>query len=184
MRLARGSALGGASAIHEARADLVIRPLLFLTRGEIEAYVAALKLNVARDAMNDDPKFLRTRVRKDVLPALSNAAGPGTERALARFASLAAEDDAELTRQAHAALGPIAASFPLELAGLARPIARRALAAWLVAQGVELTAELIDDCLRAAREQRVATLPGDRLFACKDGRGTVIEAPPRLHATS
>jgi len=184
MRLARGSALGGASSIHEARADRVIRPLLFLTRAQIEAYVAALNLTVARDAMNDDPKFLRTRVRKEVLPALIAAAGPGSERALARFASLAAEDDAELTRQALAALGGMPASFPLELAALARPIARRALATWLVAQGVELNAELIDDCLRAAREKSVATLPGDRLFACKDGRGNVIAAPPRLHATS
>lgn len=187
MRLARGAALAGASAIHESRADLVIRPLLFLTRAQVEAYVAALSLPVAHDAMNDDERFLRTRVRKQVLPALTAAAGPGVERALARFAALAAEDDAELTRQASRALlndGAMPAHFPAELAALPRPIARRALAVWLAAQGVELTAELIDDCLRAARDRGVATLPGDRLFACKDGRGLVVAAPPRLHATS
>lgn len=187
MRLARGAALAGASSIQEARADLVIRPLLFLMRAQVEAYVAALGLSVAHDVMNDDERFLRARVRKNVLPALSAAAGPGVERALARFASLASEDDAELTRQALGALlhdGAMPREFPAAVARLPRPIARRAVAAWLAAQGIELNAELIDDCLRAARDDGVATLPGDRLFACKDGRGCVVVAPPRLHSTS
>lgn len=188
MRLTRGTALSGAASIHEHRGDRVLRPLLFLTRAGVEAYVAALRLPVAHDAMNDDRRFLRARVRHDVLPVLTHAAGDGVERALSRFASLAAEDDAELTAQSLAALarcrwedGTLDA---ISLVSLARPIARRVLARWLASQSIEIDAELIDEGLRAARERSVTTLPGDRLLRCTDGRVKVVPAPARLHATS
>ncbi len=189
MRLARGAALSGASGIHEARRDRVIRPLLFATRADIEAYVAALALPVERDPMNDDRQFLRVRVRREVLPALEKAAGPQVARALARFSALAAEDDALLEAQATQALSRVRwedGSLEAEaITALERPIARRVLARWLAAQGVELDAELIADGLKAIETRGTATLPGDRLLASMNGRVTVRSAPPRvLHATS
>ncbi len=189
MRLTRGAALGGATSIHEARADRVIRPLLFATRDEVEAWVAALALPVAHDPMNDDPQFLRVRLRREVLPVLERAAGPHAARALARFAALAGEDEALLSDQARHALSRV--SWPdgsleaVAVAALERPIARRVLGQWLAAQGVALDAELIADALRAIEGHRTATLPGDRVLACLNGRVTVQPAPARtLHATS
>lgn len=187
MRLSRGSALTGARAIHEHRDDQVLRPMLFLTRSDVERYVAALGLEVARDAMNDDPRFLRTRIRREVLPVF-NAATGGVERALSRFAALAAEDDGELQRQAVAALHrcrwPDGSLEAIALVSLPRSIARRVLALWLSEHDVELDAELIEEGLNAARNRSVTTLPGDRVLICTDGRVNVATAPPRLHATS
>jgi len=188
MRLSRGAALSGAAGILEHRGDHVIRPLLFATREDVEAYVAARGLEVARDAMNDDPTFLRVRVRKDVLPALVAAAGPGTERSLARFARLAAEDDAWLEAEAQRSFARVQlADGTLELEvflALGAPIARRVLARWLEGQGVELDGALIDEALRASRERSTATLPGDRVLSCTNGRVKILPAPARLHATS
>lgn len=189
MRLSRGAALGGAASIHAARADRVIRPLLFATRREIEAYVAARGLEVARDPMNADEKFLRVRIRQRVLPALETAAGPGTEKALARFAALAAEDDAWLAAEAMRAMSlvhwPEDDTLEAEaLSALGLPIARRVLASWLSKKGVPLDGPLLEDALRAARDRSTATLPGDRVLACSNGRVTIGEAPPRLYATS
>jgi tRNA(Ile)-lysidine synthase len=189
MRLTRGTSLSGAAAIHEARADRVLRPLLFATRSEVEAYVAARSIEVARDPMNLDPQFLRVRVRQQVLPALEEAAGPGIERALARFATLAAEDDAWLHAEAARALSlvhwPEDDTLEAEaLTALGLPIARRVLAAWLTGRGVALDGPLLEDALRAARDRSTATLPGDRVLACSNGRVTVLPAPARLHATS
>ncbi len=189
MRLARGAALGGAASIHAARADRVIRPLLFATRREIEAYVAARGIDVARDPMNADEKFFRVRVRQQVIPALENAAGPGTEKALARFAALAAEDDAWLAAEATRAMNLVhwSEDDTLEaeaLSALGLPIARRVLATWLTRKGVPLDGPLLEDALRAARDRSTATLPGDRVLACSNGRVTVVDAPPRLYATS
>ena len=189
MRLSRGAALGGAASIHAARADRVIRPLLFATRREVEAYVAARGLEVARDLMNADEKFLRVRVRQQVMPVLEAAAGPGTEKALARFAALAAEDDAWLTAEADRAMSlvhwPEDDTLEAEsLGALGLPIARRVLASWLARNGVPLDGPLLEAALRAARDRSTATLPGDRVLACSNGRVTIVEAPPRLYATS
>lgn len=189
MRLARGASLAGASAIHEARADQIIRPLLFASRAEVEAYVAARGLEVARDPMNADPTFLRVRVREQVLPALERAAGPGTERALARFAALAAEDEAWLDAEAARALSlvhwPEDDTLEAEaLSALGLPIARRVLARWLSGRAIPLDGAVLEEGLRAARDRTSAPLPGDQVLACSNGRVAVLPAPPRLHATS
>lgn len=189
MRLTRGAALGGAGSILEARADRVLRPLLFATREEVEGWVAALSLPVERDPMNDDLQFLRVRVRREVLPVLVKAAGPQSTRALARFAALAAEDEVYLSARADTALARVRwpdGSLEAEaITGLERPIARRVLALWFTAQNVEIDAELIAEALRAIENRGSTPLPGDRVLACQNGRVTVQPAPPRiLHATS
>lgn len=182
MRLARGSALGGAAGILEVR-EPVVRPLLFATRADVEAYVTALGLEPTSDPMNDDPGFLRVRVRKTALPALVAAAGPGTERALARFATLAAEDDALLGEEADRAFER--ASFgdgSLDLVAvraLSLPIRRRVVARLLAAHDLPLDAATVDDAVRALDGRSTATLPRDRLLTCSDDRVRVMPAPAR-----
>uniref|UniRef100_I2Q5F9 Multifunctional fusion protein n=1 Tax=Desulfovibrio sp. U5L TaxID=596152 RepID=I2Q5F9_9BACT len=71
MRLSRGTgwpALGGMAAVDAARH--LVRPLLLTPRRDIEAFAAALGLPVVRDPTNDDPAFLRNRVRHGVLSQL------------------------------------------------------------------------------------------------------------------
>ena len=124
-----------------------------------------------------------------MIPSLEQAAGPGTERALARFAALAAEDDAWLNAEARRALGlvywPEDGTLEAEaLSALGLPIARRVLAAWLAERGVPLDGPLLEEALRAARDRSTATLPGDRVLTCTNGRVTVSAGPARLHATS
>ncbi|MBK7858878.1 MAG: tRNA lysidine(34) synthetase TilS [Archangiaceae bacterium] len=102
MRLSRGAALRGAASIRERR-DRVIRPLLFATRGEVRAWLSGQGVRWHEDPMNDDARLLRTRVRQQVLPALEAATDPRVTLRLARFARLAADDDALLQAQADAA---------------------------------------------------------------------------------
>jgi tRNA(Ile)-lysidine synthase len=188
MRLMRGTALGGSASIHQARADFVARPLLFATRADIESYLAALNAPWRRDEMNEDPQFQRVRVRQTVVPPIE-AAWPGATRALARFATLASEDDAHLNRQARNSLTLIsfAAEGSLDRAGLCSleaPIARRVMAMFLSRHGVALDADLIADCLLAARQKRDATLPQDQVLTCTH-RVFVVPAPARhIHQTS
>jgi len=183
MRLARGSALGGAAGILERREDRVLRPLLFATREMVESYVRALDLETVRDPMNDETAYLRVRIRRQVLPALETAAGHGVVRALARFAALAAEDDTSLKGQAAQALARVSldggALDAVGVRSLERPIRRRALAAWLTAREIPLDGDLIADVLAAVDERRVATLPGDRLLTADRDRLEVVAAPPR-----
>jgi tRNA(Ile)-lysidine synthase len=69
-----------------------LRPLLHIRRAETAAACAALSLAAWDDPQNNDPAFTRTRVRRDVMPTLEAALGPGVAQALARTADLLRAD--------------------------------------------------------------------------------------------
>ena len=76
MRLLTGSGIAGLRGIHPIRADGVIRPLLDVTREEIEAFLHERRVTPRKDRSNDDPRFLRNRIRALVreLNAVDNLA--------------------------------------------------------------------------------------------------------------
>ncbi len=63
----------------------VLRPLLCIEREETRAYCAARGLRYVDDESNDDPSFLRNRVRRDLLPQL-DAMSPDARRTVAQLA--------------------------------------------------------------------------------------------------
>jgi tRNA(Ile)-lysidine synthase len=68
------------------------RPFLDLTREDTEAACRADGIEWWTDPNNDDPRFLRSRVRHSVMPVLERELGPGVAAALARTADLLRED--------------------------------------------------------------------------------------------
>jgi tRNA(Ile)-lysidine synthase len=80
MRLLTGASPGGIRAMAERETRLA-RPLLRVWREATVAYCAALSLAPLDDPSNRDPRFLRSRVRHDLLPALE-AVFPGARRRL------------------------------------------------------------------------------------------------------
>lgn len=96
-RLLRGTGLRGLAGIPVRRGPLV-RPLLTVSRGEIEDYVEAHGLPALADPANRDRGYARARVRHQLLPALeSRWEGPVRDRLL-RVARLAGEVDAAQER--------------------------------------------------------------------------------------
>lgn len=89
--LARGSgarSLAGMAAV----AGRYRRPFLGVRRTETRAACRALGVDVWHDPHNADPAYARVRVRREVLPVLESALGPGVVEALARTASLLRDD--------------------------------------------------------------------------------------------
>jgi tRNA(Ile)-lysidine synthase len=85
MGLTRGS--GGRSIAGMRRSfDVYRRPLLDVTRAQTEAACRAEGITWWDDPHNDDPRFLRSRVRRTVLPMLEQELGPGVAPTLARTA--------------------------------------------------------------------------------------------------
>ena len=81
--LARGSGARSLSGMREENGRYR-RPFLGVRRTETRAACRALGLDVWHDPHNADPSYLRVRVRREVLPALESAMGPGVVEALAR----------------------------------------------------------------------------------------------------
>ncbi len=161
MRLARGSALRGAASILPRRGTLV-RPLLERTREELEAFLREQGTDFVTDPMNADPRLFRARIRRDVLPALSRAAGFPVARRLASFARLASEDDALLEELAATAWRRLVLEEGvLDAVGvraLEPPLRRRVIARLLTWQGAMVDAATLERALDAVARGRSITL--------------------------
>ena len=70
MRLLRGSGPAGLSGIPPVRNHDIIRPLIEITRREIEGYISHRKLQHITDPSNFEKHHLRNRIRLDLLPQL------------------------------------------------------------------------------------------------------------------
>jgi tRNA(Ile)-lysidine synthase len=73
----------------------LIRPLLTTPRREIDVYVQALGIVPRHDATNDDPSYLRNRLRHDLTPLLEQIV-PNFREAIGRMASVVGDDYAAL----------------------------------------------------------------------------------------
>jgi tRNA(Ile)-lysidine synthase len=94
MRILCGAGLRGLRGIHVRRRDGVIRPMLCATRVEIEQYARSHGVAFRTDKSNFDLRFLRNRVRREVLPALRKAGFNADQHLL----DLAQEASAQWTR--------------------------------------------------------------------------------------
>src|SRR5213080_4587253 len=97
LHLLRGSGSRGLGAMRRRDQDLA-RPLLDISRHDIEAYLARLHLTPRRDPSNDDPRFTRNRLRQQLLPAI-DAFDPAARELLARTADILSEEDRFLEAQ-------------------------------------------------------------------------------------
>ncbi|HEV3474510.1 MAG TPA: tRNA lysidine(34) synthetase TilS, partial [Actinomycetota bacterium] len=72
------------------------RPLLETSRAEVTAFNRSLRLRSRQDPTNRDPRFLRNRIRMEVLPVLERSLDRGIRATLARAAEHVRDDVAYL----------------------------------------------------------------------------------------
>lgn len=92
MRFVKGSGTAGLSGM-EAIRGIYIRPLLEATREEIEGYARSEGVKYVTDSSNKTRKYLRNRIRLDLLPFLEKDYNPNISETLARTAGVMARDD-------------------------------------------------------------------------------------------
>jgi tRNA(Ile)-lysidine synthase len=115
------------SANTAAAFDRVRRPLLGLRRTETRALCAELGFAVVQDPSNRDPRFVRNRIRAEVLPLLAEVSGRDPVPVLVRQAEVMAAE-ADLLDELAAAIDPTDAKA---LAAANPVLARRAVRRWL-----------------------------------------------------
>lgn len=169
----------------------LVRPLLELTRSQTEAHCRQRGLTPRRDATNQDPTFLRNRIRLELLPLLQSY-NPALRQGLLRGARLMSDHDdlidsltAALARRAVRPAGRGALRLDLDAwraapAALRRSLLYRLPLARLPAgetAGYEVL-ERADAALRALRPGRTAGLPGG--WTAVAWGGEAVLAPPAV----
>ncbi len=100
--LARGSGTRSLAGIPRRRGPFY-RPLLDLSRSDTEAICAHEGLVPWQDPANADQRYLRSRIRTEIMPFLQSRLSATITDSLARTAQIAADDAAYLEQQARAA---------------------------------------------------------------------------------
>ena len=186
MRLLRGAGTTGLAGMRPRRGPFV-RPLLAVTRAEIEAYCREFQLEPRLDPSNWSPHYLRNRIRHHLLPLLERDYNPNIRAVLSRTATLVREEDdllEALALQAYRRLtsgregrqGPPA--LPVEgLRRLPVPLARRVVRRALRMAGVNIaavTAEHVAAILALLDAGGAVTVPGG-VRVRRDGERLVLE---------
>ena len=171
MNLIRGCGLKGLAGIPERR-DNIVRPMLEVSRGEIEAYLKEHGVPHVEDETNDDVNYTRNKVRHQLLPLLEEL-NPQAAAHIAAAARRLREDEEELSRQAAplAAEGldiPDGVALPVRVLREApRPLALRACAGLLERAGLGAQAVHLERVLALALgddPSAGADLPGGRAY--------------------
>jgi tRNA(Ile)-lysidine synthase len=174
---------GGAVSKSEPRSGgtiRIVRPLLGVTRDEVESYLTSLGQSWREDESNLDHRLARNRVRHALLPLLAREYNPNIRQVLSDTAELARAEEEywqalverELYgRMQHERLSLKSfADFPLALQ-------RRLLRRFAETEGLALDFEHVELLLRCARgEQPKTELPGGWL-AVSGGECLELRAP-------
>ena len=180
--LIRGSGTAGLCGIPERRGQL-LRPLLHVSRAEIEAYLSAHSVPHVEDSTNASDDYTRNLIRHRVVPLLREI-NPRFPEAAARTARLAGQDEDCLSGlasdflRAHFRDG----SLPLkELSALHPAVASRAVRQLLPGLSMERTEAVL--AFIGKSEYGVLELPG-RVLRREQGRlyldaGRLIVLPAR-----
>lgn len=96
--LAKGTGSRGLQGIPPVRGR-IIRPLIGLTRAQVEEYCRWYQIPYVQDSTNFCRIYTRNRIRLDVIPVLREI-NPALEQAVERMSRQIGEDEAYLTQQA------------------------------------------------------------------------------------
>ncbi|AHM57088.1 tRNA(Ile)-lysidine synthase TilS [Peptoclostridium acidaminophilum DSM 3953] len=92
MRMMRGTGLEGLKGMEYSRRDGIIRPLLDVTRAEIEAYISQRGLSFRLDSTNLEDIYTRNKIRLRLIPYMDDNFNVDMKKALSRMGSLLSDD--------------------------------------------------------------------------------------------
>jgi tRNA(Ile)-lysidine synthase len=118
MHWLRGSGTAGLAGMRPLEKE-IIRPLLGARRDEILAYCARHRLTFCEDTSNQDPRFLRNRIRHALLPVLEGY-NPNLRETLLRNAEIFAEEERYFQAQVDAAWPQVVLAETPAVAGVVR----------------------------------------------------------------
>jgi tRNA(Ile)-lysidine synthase len=180
MWLLRGSGLKGLGGMSPANRligtniepdsrPVVIRPLLDVSRAEIEEYLNEKRLAFRIDRSNQDPSFLRNWIRLELIPRLKEKMDRNLSWRLAQQARLIREEDELLDGLAKAALGEARNAEGMDRGSLfkhGRAMQRRLLRLWIEEarghlRGLDFQhVEALLDLIKAGPPQSRLAIPG------------------------
>lgn len=112
--LFRGTGLKGLIGISDNLSDKIIRPLLDVSKDEINEYVKKHDIPFVKDSTNDDDKYTRNFIRLNIIPKIKEIF-PQVEKSIMRLSSSVKEDGEFLDNLANKSIEPAIDGYYLRL---------------------------------------------------------------------
>lgn len=173
--LVRGTGASGLCGIPPVRRSeglVVVRPLIYCTRGDVEAYLSELGQDYVTDRTNLDDKYSRNRIRLNVIPELEKI-NPSLSRCVSRMTKNLRSDNEFLEKLTGEALDGLRSGRGWDAAGinaLPEPIKLRAVRRILSEGGIEPSALRINTAAALLGRRSARYNPcKDRFFTIRKG---------------
>lgn len=104
MNLLRGSGTNGLKGIEPIRDGVYIRPLIEISRNQIEEYCKMYNLHPKMDSTNQENMYTRNKVRNQLIPYLEEQFNPNIISTLNRLSNIAKEENSyfeKITKKAY-----------------------------------------------------------------------------------
>jgi tRNA(Ile)-lysidine synthase len=178
IRLLRGTGRLGLAGIFPVVDGIIIRPLIGISKEEIENYCRGKGQAVRRDETNRDKRLLRNKIRLSLIPYLEKHYEPGLTRKLGRLAMILCDDENALedkTREVYEGL-TVRAGGRLQLdgqrlSGISRGLARRVIRAFIAGAKGDLRRISFDDveCVLGLSDGQERMLPSHLVIRREGG---------------
>ena len=93
LNIIRGSGTVGLKGIEAKRDEKFIRPLIEITREDIEEYCNKNNLDPKYDKTNDETIYRRNKIRNDLIPYIKKEFNPNIIKTIARLSEVATEEN-------------------------------------------------------------------------------------------
>ena len=98
MNILRGSGIAGLKGLDPIRENKFIKPLIEISREEIEAYCEENKLEPRIDKSNNENIYTRNKVRNSVIPYIKKEFNPNILKTINRLSDVATEENEYLDK--------------------------------------------------------------------------------------
>lgn len=182
MNLFRGSSLAGLAGISEKRGN-IIRPLMSLTRLEIEYYCAENSLQFVTDSTNNQSVYTRNRVRHVCIPYIEKYFNSNFVHTVTENAAVIFEENAYLNSETEKLYNQLVKEGEIELKKLhALPLALRRRLVRKICENAgvrDITAQYIEDILLLNGTGKAISLNNDICANISYGKLTIGSRVPQ-----
>ncbi len=145
LNMIRGTGLKGISGIPPVRGN-IIRPLLAVTRYEIEEYLRKIGQNYVTDSTNLTDDYTRNKIRHNIIPLMKELNGSVTETTIRTAEVLRSENDFIEENVNEAMKKTFSNGLFLGLSGYNEVVRRRCISRYLTENNLPVSAKRLAEC--------------------------------------
>ena len=173
LNIMRGCGLKGAAGIQPVR-DNVIRPLIFVSKSDVEALLSECGVPYVFDSTNSEDDYSRNYIRLHILP-LFKQLNSSPDEMFSRLSENLRSDDSFIAEAADDFIALHENILVKDLRSLHRAVLSRVISSLITGAGGGVSSAVLSDIISLLNSDNFSySLPGKKRFVCDHGLVSVV----------